>query len=230
MDILCFDLDGCLVDSRQAISASINHALEQVGLPPRPASDLYRFIGPPLASTFAILLAEQGGDEGHGEELVERCVAAYREDYRTTSTILTGAFAGIDELLQAVGPHFRLAVVTSKPRAFAVPLLEAVRLRDRFTVIHGPDLDALHETKQVTLQRALDELGYGTNPARSAWMIGDRHHDVQAGHACGIRTIAVTWGIGSREELVDAKPTALVDTPSQLASSLLETLGARTNG
>ena len=37
-----------------------------------------------------------------------------------------------------------------------------------------------------------------------AVMVGDTKGDVDAGRANGLRTVGVTWGYGSREELADA--------------------------
>ena len=44
-DVVLFDLDGVLVDSRAAISGCINHALVANGLSERDPADLYRYIG-----------------------------------------------------------------------------------------------------------------------------------------------------------------------------------------
>lgn len=51
-------------------------------------------------------------------------------------------------------------------------------------------------------------------------MVGDRHHDIDAGRALSTRTIGVTWGSGSRAELVDAGADAIAATPAELAALL----------
>ncbi|MPZ73124.1 MAG: HAD hydrolase-like protein, partial [Nitriliruptorales bacterium] len=62
-----FDLDGCLVDSRAAITAAMNHALVSLGFAPRPARELYPYIGPPLRAAFIELL----GGEPRADEAVD---------------------------------------------------------------------------------------------------------------------------------------------------------------
>jgi phosphoglycolate phosphatase len=47
-------------------------------------------------------------------------------------------------------------------------------------------------------------------------MIGDRRFDVLGGRANGMRTIGVTWGFGSRQELEAAGADWIVDVPSEL--------------
>jgi phosphoglycolate phosphatase len=46
--------------------------------------------------------------------------------------------------------------------------------------------------------------------------IGDEIRDVEAGQKNNIRSIAVTWGVNSKEGLLQAKPDAVVDTAKAL--------------
>lgn len=208
------DLDGCLVDSRVAISRCLNLGLEAVGARPREATDLHHLIGPPLHESFVALLAEEDLEPG----LAPRCVAAYREAYRDISLTDTRTFPAVPEAVARLGSQLTLAVVTSKPAAFAEPILRAVGLRDAFVAVHAPSLQARAEPKADTLARALADVAPTVAPSATA-MVGDRHHDVDAGQACGTRTVGVTWGIGSREELAHADH--VVDDPGQLVGHLL---------
>jgi phosphoglycolate phosphatase len=208
------DLDGCLVDSRGAISHCLNLGLEAVGATPRPAAQLHPLIGPPLHDSFVALLA----DEELGPDLATRCVEAYREAYRDVSLTDTRPIAGVPEALARVAGARPLAVVTSKPAAFAEPILEAVGLREAFVAVHAPSLRARSEPKARTLTRALADVALGT-PASATVMVGDRHHDVDAGRACGTRTVGVTWGIGEAAELAHAD--LVLDDPAALPEVLL---------
>jgi phosphoglycolate phosphatase len=58
-------------------------------------------------------------------------------------------------------------------------------------------------------QMVLRELGV---PAERAVMVGDTTHDLLMARACGMRSIAVTYGVHSVHELRTADPTWLVDT------------------
>lgn len=214
MEVAFLDLDGCLVDSRVAISRCLNLGLEAVGARPRGTADLHHLIGPPLHESFVALLAEEDLDPG----LAPRCVAAYREAYRDISLTDTRTFPAIPEAVARLESALTLAVVTSKPAAFAEPILEAVGLRDAFVAVHAPSLHARAEPKADTLARALADVAPTVAPSATA-MVGDRHHDVDAGQACGTRTVGVTWGIGSHEELAHAD--RLLSAPAELADHLL---------
>lgn len=207
-----FDLDGVLVDSRVAISRSMNHALQTCGLEAWPEVRLHPLIGPPLHDAFGEVLAAQGGDP----ELVDACVARYRERYTRACVEETLANAGIAETLQTLTGRLALGVATSKPEAFAVPILETLGLARFFGSVVGPSLDARGEPKTRTVARALQALG----AAGAVAMVGDRLHDVLAGRANGLATIGVTWGIGSRDELRDAGADHVVDAPAELTALL----------
>ena len=51
--IIAFDLDGTISDPIVGISASINYALEKLGLPNKDQVALETYIGPPLQEIFA---------------------------------------------------------------------------------------------------------------------------------------------------------------------------------
>mgnify|MGYP001174108172 CR=1 FL=1 len=203
-----FDLDGVLVDSRAAFLNSMELALAQLDLAPRPREELLPCIGPPLKLGFSQLLQTDTDDPR-----VDALIAAYRHHYATISLTDTTVAPGVPEALRALdGPK---AVATSKPHHFAEPLLRALELREHFAVVAGPELDAQAETKAQTITRALTGLG-----AAHAVMIGDRSFDVVGAHANGIPCVGVTWGIGSRAELEQAGADAIVEHPDQLAAAI----------
>jgi phosphoglycolate phosphatase len=212
-EVICLDLDGCLVDSRRAIALCLNRGLDAVGVGPRPADELHALIGPPLLESYEGLLRAAGRDVG----LARRCIDAYRASYREISLSHTTVVPGIPTALETLGHDHVLVVVTSKPTAFARPIVEHLGLAGVFEGVYGPELDELAEPKAVTLARALTEVAPGTDPSRVV-MVGDRHHDIDAGMACGCRTVGVTWGSGARDELAGAD--LLVDTPAGLVSAL----------
>ena len=209
-----FDLDGVLVDSRAVFLRCVRHAFAKLGLPARADDELLPYIGPPFAYGFSELLGV-----APDAPVVAACIDGYRELYATASLTETTVEPGIPEALAALNGH-RLAVATSKPQALAEPLLEAMALRDHFELVAGPDLEARAEGKTETLGRALRALDGGR-----AVMVGDRRFDIVAAHAHGIPAIGVTWGIGTAEELTEARADALIATPGELHEAAAVLLG-----
>jgi phosphoglycolate phosphatase len=218
----CFDLDGCVVVSDEAIGDGLRHALSVVGLPMLDADRLRAAIGPPLITTIGGLLREVGHDTtaGEGAELLATAVAAYRARYAEIGFDLTRPVAGVVELLErlrslALGTT---VIVTAKPTAVAEPLLAHLGLLDAFDAVYGAPMGPDVEEKRVTLARALEVTG---TDAGSAVMIGDRSHDVLAGRACGTRTVGVLWGAGDRAELERAGADLVVERPGELDAVLV---------
>jgi phosphoglycolate phosphatase len=212
-ELICLDLDGCLVDSTEAITTGIATALGMFGLPAPPPSELRWCVGPPLRESIGTLFATLGGDPAR----VGDCMEAYRELYAATWFPLTRVFDGIPEALDGlVSDGRRLAIVTSKPKPISAPIIDGLGLRLYFEALHAPDSDHGSEPKTQTLTRALAALLPAGESSRAV-MVGDRFHDVAAGQACGTGTVGVTWGAGDRTELETAGADHVVDTPSQLA-------------
>lgn len=204
-DAILFDLDGVLVDSRIPFTRSFNAALSAHGIPIRTESELHACIGPPIHESFRRI---------SGQQDVDALVEAYRTRYRAFMAEETVVASGIPELLEEL--ELPCVVATSKPKALADPLLEALGLRHHFLAVEGPSLSADAEPKAQTITRALRAFADGARPV----MVGDRRHDVAAAAEHGLDCIGVLWGIGTRDELESAGATAIVDTPDELRSLL----------
>jgi phosphoglycolate phosphatase len=204
-----FDLDGVLIDSRVAIANCINFGLEAVGAPTRDRDELAPWIGPPLLQAFAELA---------GPERAHEALDAYRERYVASSLEETLPVPGALEALAQIAATTPTALATSKPRVFALPLCQRLGFARHLTVIEGPSLDDVAETKAETVARALAALGLATGA--DAVLVGDRRHDVEGAHANGIPCIGVLWGIGDRAELEAAGADAVIESPRVLPGIL----------
>jgi phosphoglycolate phosphatase len=207
-DVVLFDLDGVIVDSRVPFVRCVNAALVAHRLPVPPEHELYRYLGPPLYGTFERLA-------GSGP-VAQSCVDAYRERYAALAAEETSVFPGMREVLELSSAILPLVVATSKAAALAEPLLAALGLLDFFDTVVGPGLDAKDERKAVTIERALSKFPAGTR----AIMVGDRRYDVAGASEHGIPTLGVLWGIGTADELRDAGAEALVGSPTELMPML----------
>lgn len=209
-EVVIFDLDGVLADSHRSITSSLRRAFAAQGLAPRDEAELTALVGPPFHLGFADLLGV-----APDSETVVALIARYRDDYRATYLEQTPTFPGTPEVLATLARSRRLGVATSKPLAFAEPLIVALGLRDFFDVVCGPAADAIGETKSVTVARALCGLG-----ATRGAMVGDRLYDMLAAREHGLLAVGVTSGIGTAAELTAAGADVLVDEPHQLLALL----------
>ncbi len=126
-DNVLFDLDGTLTNPQVAITASMAHALGEVGAAVPPIEELTWCIGPPLRQNFGKLL---GPDRAH---LIERAREAYLGRYAIKGVSETTRYPGTEAMLQSIrsaGPHLYLA--TTKFVDHAEEVLVAFSLREHF--------------------------------------------------------------------------------------------------
>jgi phosphoglycolate phosphatase len=124
----------------------------------------------------------------------------------------------MEETLHALARHRKLCIVTSKPESQAVQIIQARNLEKYFEFVIGSD-PLYHSTKTDLLKKALSSF-LGLNLLDS-WMIGDRHHDIDAARNVGMNSLGVTWGYGNHTELKTAQADLIIGNPGQLLEMFL---------
>jgi phosphoglycolate phosphatase len=207
-----FDLDGTLTDPREGITRSYAHTLDLLGYPVPELSSLTRFIGPPTREVLAELLGTQDSAR------IEQGVAIYRERFGEVGLFENEPYAGMNELLATLAQRgHTLWVCTSKPTVYAQRIAEHFGFMPSLRAVYGCELDGTRADKADLLAYLLERESI---PAQHAVMIGDRLHDIRAARACGVRSIGVLYGFGSREELTQAGADHLCATVTELAHAI----------
>ncbi len=201
---LIFDLDGTLTDSKPGIVGCLRKVLDARQMGDQGMLD--RFVGPPVEE-WTVELLPTGSEEDRAALAREYRACYDREGWKNNSV-----FAGVLELLTELHwQGFPLYVCTSKPRHFAVRILDAFELSPFFTSIYGDKAEFASHSKVDLLALLLRDNSLNCN---STWMIGDRIYDFQAARANGIHSLAAEWGYGSAEEYAQAD--ALAGTPADV--------------
>jgi phosphoglycolate phosphatase len=212
LEHVIFDLDGTLTDPRTGITRSWAYMLERLGRTAPPLDSLERFIGPPTREVASELL---GTDDPAD---LERAVAIYRERFSSLGLYENLVYDGIADALARLSQQgYALWVCTSKPHVYARRILEHFDLLARFRGVYGPELDGTRADKVDLLAYLLPR--ESIDPARAV-MIGDRMHDIRAARQCGLRSLGVTYGFGSIEELTAAGADALCTSVAELPSAI----------
>ncbi len=209
-----FDLDGTLSDNYEGIIEGLNRAMEHLGLDPLDQEAVSGAIGPPLDQVMRDHL-------GVPSEKVVEAMTAYRSYYSQEGLHRNRLYPGIVDVLDALRSEgFRLAVATSKPEVFAVPILERFGIEDRFEAIGAASLDASRRHKSDVIRHVNQITGF--DPDRTV-MVGDRSHDIDGARRAGLRcSVGVLWGFGDRAELERAGAARLAASPAELARLLLD--------
>jgi pyrophosphatase PpaX len=205
-----FDLDGTLIDSITLILESARFAF--VGHDGRVPSDTEWLagVGTPLITMFR----KYARDDAQVDALIKR----YREYQIPNHDRLVTAYDGVVDVVRALrAAKHPLGIVTSKTEVLARRGIECVGLGDCFNVLIGCDTIAKHKPDPAPVLAAIDRLGVA---AKDAVFVGDSVHDITAGNAAGVTTIAALWGPFTREELAPSRPTYFLDSIRDLGTLL----------
>lgn len=204
-----FDIDGTLLDTRDAWVAAFDAGLAAIRKTSIPGSEAAQWIGTPIE----VIYAERCGLAG--DELAK----AVREFQRIEAdSVREGmrAYPGVREAIASLAA-WKLAAVTNKRRDTTVEALRVTGLLPFFAVVLGGDSVAHKKPAPDLVLRAASALG--VQPTECA-VVGDTENDVVAGKAAGARTIGVTWGYGTRARLEAAGVDYLIEAPDALAPLL----------
>ena len=210
---ILFDLDGTIVDSAPGITATLAYTFEQLGLPIPTASELMKYVGPPLLDSFR--------DYAHfTPEQSAEALVIYREKYLNVGAYDATQFPGVGLVLKAIHESaLPMSLATSKPELPATLILEHFNLATYFDIITGASEDEVRSAKSDVVAEALLRLkAMGADVSRPV-LVGDREHDVLGAAANDVPTIFVEWGYGSVAEQAGA--VAVVSTPEELRALLL---------
>ena len=213
---LLFDLDGTITKSEEGIFNCIKYALDWAGIPYPEYSVFRSFIGPSLYDSF---VREFGMDDARAKEMV----AKYRERYNVEGLFEAEVYDGVADTLGALKDKgCILSVATSKPTEPTLRILEKFDVNKYFDVVVGSNPDGTGSDKKYIISQVIGELkknhGLTEDMIESGQvvMIGDRRYDIEGGKSCGLQTIGVLYGYGSREEFEAAGADHIIEKPQEL--------------
>jgi pyrophosphatase PpaX len=208
-----FDLDGTLIDTTDLILASCQHTFARHlkgGCPPREA--LIATFGRSLPESLLEVALAEGAEDP--DAFAAEMLATYRAHNDEHHDALIRPFEGVEPMLAELGAAgLRLGVVTSKRERSARIGLSRYHLGDFFEVGIFHDDTLRHKPDPAPLIAGAQRLGVA--PEHTIY-VGDSVHDVAAGRAAGMRTIAAAWGPFPRADLDAAGPDHVADTPHEV--------------
>ncbi len=207
-----FDLDGTLTDSGPGIMRCASLALGNFDISEKDVGNLRRFIGPPLYDSFVDFY-------GFSEEEANEAVRIFRAEYTVSGIFENYPYPGIDSCLSALRDMGkRLYVATSKPEALALQVLDRFDLTKYFTLVGGATMDISRARKNDVLRYMIESAG--SFDKNTAVMVGDRFYDMNGASLFGLHAVGVTYGYGSKQELIDSGAEKIADDTSELLEIL----------
>jgi phosphoglycolate phosphatase len=207
--VYLFDVDGTLVDSAADICGAIRDVLSATGRSDIEDPFLRRYIGRHLIDLFEDIFPDYEPSQ------IEDLIVNYRRIYPARNHTSTKPYAGIREALAALPGRKSTATTKGTPTTRVV--LEMFGLLPYFDHVQGtdgfpakPEPDVIFKSLEIFGAKAEDCL-----------LIGDAPADMEAGRRAGVKTCAVLWGYGQREDLARWEPDYWLSDPRELVASPL---------
>ena len=213
MKLIILDFDGTLADTRGLIVMTMQQTIQELGLEPRTDDQCAAMIGLPLKQAFTDLIPMT-------DAMGDLCVDTYRKIFKENNTNYTApAFPNVLETLRLLSDKgFTLTIASSRSHWSLMEFVESMNLQEVMSYILGGDDVTQAKPNPEPVLKTLEK--FGCTPDE-AIVIGDTWYDIEMGRRAGVRTCGVTYGNGSREELLNAGADFLIDDFGELKSIIV---------
>lgn len=202
MNLLIFDLDGTLIDSKLDLVHAVNATRAFLGMGPLPEDLISSYVG----NGAPVLVRRALGDAASEETVTQALdffLAYYKDHMLDYTTLYPAVRETLDALLQA---GRRMAVLTNKPVRMSQAILDGLKLDHYFFRVYGGNSFEEKKPHPVGIETILREAG---QEREDALMIGDSYVDVQTARNAGVRSCGVSYGF-QPESLIECPPDFLI--------------------
>ena len=221
LEAVIVDLDGTMVDTMGDFAEALNRMLVDLQLPAIAAQEIEPMVGKGSENLLRSVLNHVLPQAGIAPDAIEidkhypQAWERYQHHYLAINGQYAQVYPGVPEGLHALrSAGLRLACLTNKPTAFALPLLRAKGLDGFFDQVFGGD--AFERKKPDPLPLVKTCAALGSAPARTL-MVGDSSNDAQAARAAGCPVVLVTYGYNHGQPVRAVDADGWVDSLALLA-------------
>jgi len=216
--LVVFDLDGTLVDSRRDLADSANDMLAEYGAAPLPEEAIGHMVGSGAPQLVARALSAAQVDA-----VLDQALARFLSSYDRRLTNHTRPYPGIPELLESLhsrGVH--LALLTNKPLQQSVRILDAFAFLKYFALRVGGDGPFPRKPAPDGL---LNLVGTAMVTVEETLMVGDSAVDLQTAQHAGVRMCFAAYGFGFADVPKDSLSgaEAIARHPADIAELIFNT-------
>ncbi|GJL54237.1 MAG: phosphoglycolate phosphatase [Nitrospirales bacterium] len=211
VELVLFDLDGTLIDSKVDIANSVNFTLEDLSLPQRTREEIFGFVGDGVKQLLRLSVGE--GNVSRYEEALR----IFRLHYLEHCLDNTEFYPNITDVLSHLnGRH--CAVVTNKTLEYTLQIIQGLGAAGTFAAIESPRDSSELKPDPGMLLRVLE--AFDVSPEKTL-MIGDSTNDVRAAQASGVKVCAVGYGYGNQDKVKALRPDFYCETPKDLLTMIV---------
>lgn len=199
---ILFDFDGTIANTAPGIVATMKATFERMGKPIPTEEEMVQTIGIPLRLALKQL-------NNLSDEEAQTAVDIYCELFKVIEVAYTSLFNKVNETLETLaGQGMRMAIVTSRNKESLDVIMTRFGIDGYFELVFTNNNNFAPKPAPDMVIHALKEMSL---TADEAIVVGDTTYDILMGNRAGCKTIAVTYGNHSREQIQEAEPTIIID-------------------
>ncbi|HUE01657.1 MAG TPA: HAD-IA family hydrolase [Bryobacteraceae bacterium] len=214
-DLLVFDLDGTLIDSRQDLANAGNATRGHMGMPALDDTRVWSYVGNGAPVLVRRLLGEEAS-EAQVQEALEFFIEYYADHKLDYTTLYPGVREAIDRLREA---GVRMAVLTNKPVRISRAILDGLGVGGHFRQVYGGNSFDFKKPHPIGVETLMAECGAARG---RTMMVGDSSVDIETARNAQVKSCGVTYGL-QPESLRAVPPDLLVDRMEELADWVIGT-------
>ena len=220
MRLIIFDCDGTLLDSQASIMRGIEIAWNNMGLTPPKLSDVLSIVGLSIEDSIKVLEPSLTGEKH--QQACDELLKAF-EYVNKNELDDEELYPNVIETLNKIKTNNSfLAILTGKGRLGLDTTLKKYQMGDLFAVTKTADCGAGKPNPQTML-----DIIYETGVDKeNTVMIGDTSYDILTAKNAGVKSIGVSFGYHSVDELKASGADKIVDNFSELPNAIDELIGA----
>ncbi len=214
MNLLIFDLDGTLIDSKLDLVHSVNAARALMSLGPLSEALVSSYVG----NGAPVLMRRALGPEASQADVdraLEYFLRYYGEHMLDNTQLYPGVRTALDQLL-AHGA--KMAVLTNKPVRISRAIVEGLGLANHFFQVYGGNSFEQKKPAPIGIETLLSESGAARE---RTIMVGDSGVDVRTARNASVTACGVSYGF-QPEAFVEEPPDLLVDNMMELADFVIK--------
>lgn len=194
-----FDLDGTLIDSLKDISIAANKVLKDLGYQEKQEEEIKKYIGSGAVELFRELL--------QNDKLIENAVLLFKGYYAENPISHTRLYEGVLDILELLkSKNKKIAVISNKPLALSVMILQTLNVDRYFDDIVGPETYGERKPSAIPVSKTIEKLNLDIN---NTILIGDTYADIESSKNAGCCSALSSWGY---VKLKDLKPDFVLNS------------------
>ena len=208
-ELLIFDLDGTLIDTRQDITNSANQMLAHYGLDQKGVDEVTGYVGDGIAK----LVERCMGDE---DVNIDEAVLLFKKIYTARLLENTRPYPSIVDLLKQL-KVYRKAILTNKAYAPSKAITDGLGLTGYFEIFVGGDTLPRKKPFPDGVNYIIEKAGVGRE---KSLLIGDGRNDILTAAEAGLQSVYVSWGFSHDSSMTGLGPDFTINHPDELLAIL----------